>query len=91
MRPAFGCQENGDARRQIAGGLAIECYCCEDDFGLGLHVLEDAVDAGRIGQEVGEGRSRHIRGELGAGVAVEELGHFGALETASSTFICKAV
>ncbi len=46
----------------------------EDRFGLTLHVLENRVDAARIGQEVGEGRSRHIGGEFGAGVAVEELG-----------------
>ncbi len=47
----------------------------EDGLGLGLHVFEDRVDARRVGYEVRERLTGDVRGELRAGVAVEELRH----------------
>src|SRR5215208_2974697 len=47
----------------------------EDGLGLGLHVFEDPVNARRVRYEVRERLTGDVRGELGAGVAVEELGH----------------
>ena len=39
-----------------------------------LDRAEDRVDLARIGDEVGEGRADDVGGEVGVGVAVEELG-----------------
>src|SRR5215207_2697654 len=47
----------------------------EDGLGLGLHVFENRVDARGVGDEVRERLTGNVRGELRAGVAVEELRH----------------
>ena len=69
LRSTRGDAPAGCNRRARPGLLA------EDGLGLGLHVVEDRVDLRGIRDEVGQRRAGDIRGELRAGVAIEELGH----------------
>src|SRR5687768_4998688 len=55
-----------------AGGRA-PTLLGEDRLGLGLHVFKDGVDTGGVDEEVRERLAGHVRRELRAGVAVEEL------------------
>src|SRR5918997_6478263 len=67
-------EENVPAAQAAAGVIGFSLLR-EDDLGLGLHLFQDSVDAGRIGQEVGERLTGHVRGELRTRVAVQELRH----------------
>ena len=74
LLPPLRCESEKRARRCARGGRD-PALLREDGLGLGLHVFEDRVDARGVGQEVGERLTGDVRGELRAGVAVEELGH----------------
>ena len=74
--PRFAASEGERARRRARRRARCERYSAKIDLGLGLHVFEDASRCSRDRtRKSAKAWTGHVRGELRAGVAVEELRH----------------